>query len=214
MIGSPSLLAGAIEEALTIAGASVERLQPDATASEAQAAVSDLSPVDVAVAVPSFGAPPAAADAADETDWQGVVDGEAATLWLATKEVARAMRDRSAGAIVTIVPQAAMTGIRGSSVVAAAAGALLAASRALAIEFAPEVRINVVAHGCIEGVPVDDWLMQTDPHRTAQLDGSITLLQRAGKPAEVGRATAFLASDRASFVHGHVLVVDGGYVVR
>jgi NAD(P)-dependent dehydrogenase (short-subunit alcohol dehydrogenase family) len=211
--GGPSVLGDAVSDALAAAGASVTRFEPVATAAETRAALGRVGAIDVLVAIPTFRAPPAGAAEASETDWDAAVGSEARNLWLTVKEGAIAMQGRG-GTVVVLAPEIALAGVRGASMVGAVAGALFASARALAIELAPAVRLNLLAYGCVEGDPYCDWFIRTDPQQTAALDGAQTLLGRSGSPAEVARAAAFLASDRSSFVHGHTLVVDGGYLVR
>lgn len=90
----------------------------------------------------------------------------------------------------------------------------MALTRALAIECAPLVRVNCVCYGWIEGTVLGEWFVRADPTRTLELEGSVALLGRLGRPEEVAGAAAFLASDESSFMTGHTLVVDGGYIVR
>ena len=132
----------------------------------------------------------------------------------AREDATVAMDTRGSGAVVVIAPEAGLIGVRGASVVAGAAGALFAAARTLAIEYAPTVRINMIAYGCVARDPYSEWLRSDDPNGTQALDESLTLLERLAGPNEVATAAAFLASDRASFVVAHQLVVDGGYLVH
>lgn len=140
-----------------------------------------------------------------DTDERGV-----ALDWL--REAAGAFETK-AGVIAVVVPELGLAGVRGTVPAAASAGALIAATRALAIDRAPTVRANVVAYGCIEGDPYSDWLREKDPNGMIATDGHLTVLERYGRPEDVGRTVGFMISDRASFVTGHQLVVDGGYLV-
>jgi NAD(P)-dependent dehydrogenase (short-subunit alcohol dehydrogenase family) len=91
-------------------------------------------------------------------------------------------------------------------------GAVINFTRALAGEAGPQsVRVNAVAPGTIEtelATSVMDAQANPDAARDAAARGHA--LKRLGRPGEVADAIAYLASDRASFVTGHTLVVDGG----
>lgn len=199
-------LGHACVKALADRGAGVVLVQPD------QPAPRDL---DVLIAIFDAAAVPVpGASASADRDWEATVGNAARDLYRLVRDAAEAMEARGTGAIAVVAPEAGLAGVRGASVVAAAAGALLASGRALAIEFAPPVRVNMVAYGCIDGDPYSEWLRAADPNGTLALDGSLTLLERFGRPEEVATAAAFLVSDRASFVAAHQLVVDGGYLVH
>lgn len=170
--------------------------------------------LDILVAVYDVGHVPTPAAGNAQNDWDVAVEKPARRMYTELREVANGMREREKGSIVVVAPEIALSGVRGASAVAAAAGSILSAARALAIELAPLVRINSIAYGCIEGDPFSEWLRSTDPNRSQALDGSLSLLERFGRPEEVGNAAAFLASDRASFITAHQLVVDGGYLVH
>ncbi|MDP9222744.1 MAG: SDR family oxidoreductase, partial [Actinomycetota bacterium] len=171
--------------------------------------------VDVLVAVfDAAGVPVPDTSGSADAEWEATVGTSARHLYRQMRDAAVAMAARGSGAIVVVAPEAGLAGVRGASVVAAAAGALFSSARALAIEFAPPVRVNMVAYGCIEGDPFSDWLRSADPNGLLALDGELTLLERFGGPEEVATAVAFLASARASFVAAHQLVVDGGYLVH
>ena len=199
-------IAAACLDALTERGADAALIEPD------RAAPADLD-VLVAILDPGDVPTPATRGFAD-ADWEGTVGSSARRLYGMVRDTAVSMSTRGAGAIVVVAPEAGLAGVRGTSAVAAAAGALFASARSLAIELAPPVRVNMIAYGCIEGDPYSEWLRSADPNRTLELDGSLTLLERFGDPGEVATAAAFLASDRASFIAAHQLVVDGGYLVH
>jgi 3-oxoacyl-[acyl-carrier protein] reductase len=87
-------------------------------------------------------------------------------------------------------------------------GAVLHFARALAVELAPRgIRVNVVAPGVISAAGTDVW---TQDPRTWSKQRSRIPLDRIGLPSEVAAATAFLLSDRASYIAGATLMVDGG----
>jgi len=109
------------------------------------------------------------------------------------------------GASVTIISSVqAMVGFQGFAAYATAKGGLLALMRQLAVDLAPAVRVNAISPGTIRSYPES-----LDPASEQQW-ASLHPLQRIGECVEVANAALFLASDQASFVTGHNLVVDGG----
>lgn len=102
----------------------------------------------------------------------------------------------------------ALVGLPGHPAYAAAKGGLCALGKQLAVEYAPEVRVNSVLPGPIL-TPNWDRVPDEDRRRSA----SATALGRLGHPEEVAATIAFLASADGSFITGASLVVDGGWSI-
>lgn len=125
------------------------------------------------------------------------------------RRVGRLMKASGRGTIVTIGWDQAETGMEGDSpgLFAATKGAVMAFSRSLAVDLAPEVRVNCLAPGWIrtawgEGAP-DEW--QERAAREAPLG-------RWGTPDDVARAARFLVGPESAFVTGQIVRVNGGAV--
>ena len=86
--------------------------------------------------------------------------------------------------------------------------ALIHLTKQLALELAPKVRVNAVAPGVVR-TRLAEALWKDDEDRVA----GVTALGRIGEPADIGGAVAFLASDRASWITGTTLVIDGGQLL-
>jgi 2-hydroxycyclohexanecarboxyl-CoA dehydrogenase len=117
-----------------------------------------------------------------------------------------AMRARGGGAIVNISSELALTGDNAGAHYCAAKGAILGLTRSLALELAPEVRVNAVAPG-----PTDTPLLSDTWRRPAYL--ATLPIRRLCTAAEIAEAVAFLAGDEAGFVTGQVLSPNAGTVI-
>jgi 3-oxoacyl-[acyl-carrier protein] reductase len=145
-----------------------------------------------------------------ERQWDEVMGVDLKGTWICSRAAAEVMRREGGGVIVNLSWDHVSHGMGNATaaIYAAAKGGVAAMSRCLAREFAPAVRVNVVAPG---------WI------RTQWLDGAgaeiqqrvteATPLARPGTPDDVAGAVAFLASAEASFITGETLLVNGGVVM-
>jgi 3-oxoacyl-[acyl-carrier protein] reductase len=128
-----------------------------------------------------------------------------------TELLAPGMRERRSGAVVFVSSISGLMGQGSEHGYVAMKAALIAAGKTLAVELVREgVRVNVVAPGTID--EPGGWmesLRTEDPERVRTLEQSIPA-GRFGTPQEVASCIAYLLSDRASWIVGHCLVVDGG----
>jgi len=108
------------------------------------------------------------------------------------------------GAVVNITDIHAERPLAGYPLYCAAKAGLLGLTRALAIELAPDVRVNAVAPGPVQWPDGGDFDQPTRERIVAH-----TLLKRAGSPQDIARAVRFLLND-ATYVTGQVINVDGG----
>ncbi len=142
----------------------------------------------------------------DENAWQDLIGSNLKGPLFLSQAAAPHLR-ATRGAIVNITDIHAERPLKNFSLYCTAKAGLLGLTRALALELAPEVRVNAVAPGPIEwpeGRAAGDFDAATRDSIVAR-----TLLQRQGAPADIARAVRFLLFD-APYVTGQVINVDGG----
>jgi len=118
----------------------------------------------------------------------------------------------SRGNVVNVASDAGLIGEKKLSVYCASKGGVVNVTRALALELAPDVRVNCVCPGYVDTDMVRRDMIEkaTDP-AVAEADVmSYAPLKRMARPEEVGKAIAYLASDDAGFITGAALTMDGG----
>ena len=145
-----------------------------------------------------------------ERQWDEVMAVDLKGTWLCSRAAAEAMRRSGGGVIVNFSWDHVAHGMGNATaaIYAAAKGGVAAMSRSLAREFAPEVRVNVVAPGWIR----TQWLDGAGAE-VQQRVAEATPLGRPGTPDDVAGAVAFLASAEAKFITGQTLAVNGGVVM-
>lgn len=120
----------------------------------------------------------------------------------------RLMARSGGGSIVNIASVTAVLGSPGQSAYSATKGAVISFTKSAAKELAPQgIRVNVVAPGIVKTERFAE-LYESDGAKIDQRIGRIAL-GRLGTPEDVANACAFLASDRASYISGQILGVDG-----
>ena len=141
-----------------------------------------------------------------ETDWIDVIESNLHPLFHCCKWGVRKMLSRRKGAIVTIASISAFTGNPGQTNYAASKGAAISFTRSLARETGPlGIRVNAVAPGLID----TDMVSSLKPEIVDSIIKA-SALNRIGRTGEVAEAVAFLSSERASYITGQCLIVDGG----
>ena len=151
-------------------------------------------------------------DTTDE-DWERVLRVNAGGAFVQSREAFRHMAAHGGGSIVMVSSIVATVGQPSVAAYAASKGAVGQLMKVLAIEGAPvSVRANAVAAGVIDTGFLDG--IRPDGQEYLRTFGSAHPLGRIADPREVAEAVLFLASDRASFVTGAVLAVDGGYTAQ
>lgn len=142
-------------------------------------------------------------------EWQANFRINADAAFAATMASIRIMKPRGQGSIVNIATIAAVRSVPGLGAYAASKAALISMSKTAAIEAAAaNIRVNIVIPGVIDTESMRGSF-GNDPNIAAAAAQTIPM-RRFGAPEELAAAVLFLASDDASYVTGHSLLVDGG----
>jgi len=146
----------------------------------------------------------------DDATFDRVFDTNVRALFHGMRLEIRAMLAQGAGGV--IINNASVSGTRnanpGLALYSASKAAVISLTRSAAMEYAPQgIRINAVSPGRV----VTDMMLRSGIADMSQVAAGLPL-RRMGQAAEVANAVAWLASDASSFVVGHVLAADGGFL--
>jgi NAD(P)-dependent dehydrogenase (short-subunit alcohol dehydrogenase family) len=134
-------------------------------------------------------------------------------VWRCLRAEIPRMIEGGSGAIVNTASVGGLVGTGMFSAYVASKHAVVGLTRCAAIDYAPaSIRVNAVCPGVID-TPMLDRLAETTPGLRDGL-AAMAPMRRLGAPAEIAAAVVWLCSDAASFVTGHTLAVDGGFVAQ
>lgn len=144
-----------------------------------------------------------------ESEFDSVIAVNLKGTFITTQLVSKYMLKARTGNIINIASVVGITGNAGQANYSASKAGVIGMTKTCAKEFARRgIRVNAIAPGFIQ----TDMTHVLDDSVKEQLQKSI-LLGRLGQPEDVANAASFLASDKASYITGQVLVVDGGMVI-
>ena len=133
--------------------------------------------------------------------------------WLCMKYEIAAMLENGGGAIVNISSNASLKGQAYNTAYAAAKGGVNILTKSSATEYGNQgIRINAVSPGVIRTAGLEKYF-EDQPAMEERMKRR-AIMKRLGEPGEIADAVTFLSSDRASFITGQLLSVDGGEAVR
>jgi NAD(P)-dependent dehydrogenase (short-subunit alcohol dehydrogenase family) len=142
----------------------------------------------------------------DSATWDFVIDVSLRSTMLCTRQVVPAMREARSGRIVNISSASWLAPTPNFSEYAAAKAGVVGFTRVLAAELAPfGVNVNAVSPG-----PIRTVALENQPPGVLDRIKATIPLGRVGEPDDIAAGIAYLASDDASFVTGHNLVISGG----
>ena len=146
----------------------------------------------------------------EEETWNRVIDINLKGTFFSIKSVLDTMVAQRSGSIITVASVEGINGTEGGSAYNASKGGVVLLTKNVAIDYGRiGIRCNTICPGFID-TPLLHEVMDAMPDFKADVQRE-TKMGRMGKPEEIAGAAYFLASDDASFVTGHTLVVDGGY---
>lgn len=155
----------------------------------------------------------ALAQTMSHADWYGVLNTHLTGMFLCAAEAIRRMRPHRKGAIVSIASVAGIVAIPGRGPYSAAKAGIMSLTRTLALENATaNIRVNAVAPGFTLTKLIEQGLKDGSIRSEWQLER--VPMKRLAEPSEIADAVLYLASDRASYITGQTLVVDGGWTVQ
>jgi len=151
-------------------------------------------------------------------DWEETIHVYLRSTFLFAKLVGRGMVERGQGSIINISSVASVVALgRGTAAYAAAKAGVNALTRELALEWAKKgVRVNAISPCQIDTPQLRKMLVDPQFDREKLMNTWLEAIPmgRIGQPQELVGPCIFLASDAASLVTGHVLLVDGGYTIK
>lgn len=185
---------------------------PDAVAALVDCTTEELGGVDVVVNNAGFNPDQALGtpDRVDEAAFEDVLAVNLRGAYSCTHAAAEYLVD-GGGSVVNVASVGGLVGLPRQHPYVASKHGLVGITKSMALDWAPDVRVNAIAPGYVATE------LTTDLQENEDLRASIlgrTPLDRFADPAEIAAPTVFLASEAASFVTGAVLAVDGGWTSR
>lgn len=215
VVGRDEAALSAVADSIRAAAARAIPVRADCTRQDdvrhmADTVAERLGAVDILAAFAGGNGMPVPTTEETPDHWREVIDTDLTSTFLTISVLLRMMVERGHGSIVTMSSSAGRQPARSNAAYAAAKAGVVAFTRHLANEVAPNgVRVNCVAPSSIETERLHSW---TTPEVRRQLAESFPL-RRIGQPADIAAGTLFLASDASSWITGTTLDIAGGKIM-
>jgi len=146
-----------------------------------------------------------------EEDWDRTIAINLKGVWLCLKyEIRQMLKQGGSGAIVNMASIAGLVGVAGAAAYSASKHGVIGLTKTAALENAKSgIRINAVCPGTVETAMADRLFRLPTVHKYVL---SCHPIGRFGRPTEIAEAVVWMCSDRASFMTGQSLVLDGGFL--
>jgi NAD(P)-dependent dehydrogenase (short-subunit alcohol dehydrogenase family) len=145
--------------------------------------------------------------------WDGSISVNLTGVWLCMKYEVPAMLASGGGAIVNIASSSALKGEALQAAYSAGKGGVVALTKTAAAEYAQRgIRVNAVCPGGVRTPGIDHYFRKNPD--VYEKTVATHAMRRLAEPEEIADAVTYLCSDRASFITGHALLVDGGAAVN
>lgn len=147
-----------------------------------------------------------------EQDWDDVIDINLKGVWLSLKfEIQQMLKQSTGGTIVNMSSVAGLMGTPAAAPYGASKHGVISLTKTAALEFAKQkIRVNAVCPAVIE-TPMGNRLFGAPDVQKTMV--AMHPIGRLGTPREVAEAVLFMCSDKSSFMTGHYMVMDGGFLV-
>jgi len=174
------------------------------------AAMAGLGTIDVLVNCAGV-AHHASIEDSDEALWDRTLDINLKGTFFCSRAALPMLRARK-GVIVNVASDAGLVGERGLSVYCASKGGVVNLTRAMALDLAPQVRVNCVCPGYVDTDMVRrDYIDRAEDPQAAEREvNEAAPMKRMASPEEIAKAILYLASSDAGFITGAALQIDGG----
>jgi len=155
---------------------------------------------------------PGTAESHTEDEWEQMFHVNVRGIWQLCRAAMPHLRAAGGGSIINIASVLSMVAARNRVGYSATKGALLAMTRAMALDHAPEkIRVNCICPGIVDTEMVARFSLDESARRQRI---AMHPLGRFGQPEDIGQAAVFLASDESSWITGAAFPVDGGYTAQ
>jgi NAD(P)-dependent dehydrogenase (short-subunit alcohol dehydrogenase family) len=147
-------------------------------------------------------------------DFQRIFRVNVEGLFLVTKHALPLLLASDSGSIVNIGSVAALIGVKKRFAYSATKGAVVAATRQLAVDYPTQIRVNCICPGTVDTPFVEGYLHKYHPQELEKMRAELNARQpigRLGRAEEIAHLVLYMCSAEAQFMNGSVVSIDGGW---